>query len=71
MDITIQSLDFIAQSFAIMDASTNARSVEALTGNMPLEVRDEFNRRYNQYRDEIMQVSHPAVSAASTCVERG
>jgi hypothetical protein len=43
MDITIQSLDFIAQSFAMMDATTHVHSVDALTGNMPTEVREEFN----------------------------
>ncbi|HDR2754285.1 MULTISPECIES: hypothetical protein [Enterobacter] len=60
MEITLQSLDFIAQSFAMMDATTHTHSVDALTGNMPAEVREEFNTLYNKYLDEITLDTHPA-----------
>ncbi|MEE9648763.1 hypothetical protein [Enterobacter soli] len=60
MDITIQSLDFIAQSFAMMDATTHAHSVDALTGNMPTEVREEFNTLYNKYLVELTHDKLPA-----------
>ena len=60
MEITLQSLDFIAQSFAMMDATTHAHSVDSLTGNMPAEVREEFTTLYNKYLDEITHATHPA-----------
>lgn len=62
MDITIQSLGFIAQSFAMMDATTHTHSVDALTGNMPAPVREEFNTLYNKYLDEITHETHPATN---------
>ena len=65
MDITIQSLDFIAQSFAMMDATTHVHSVDALTGNMPTEVREEFNILYNKYLVELTHDTLPATDGGN------